>query len=219
MPASSYQPQSVDSNLIAKYRYPDNVDPDTRYVFYLHGKIIEDQGVPAISPEFGEYEYPEILTVLESKGFIVISEQRAKATHAEDYAGIITGQVNDLLDSGVEPGSITVVGASKGAAIAASVSNLVSDSGVNFVLLGACYQPMIETWMEQGRLLYGNVLSIYDFADDYAASCQELFDFSAGIGLGEHKEIVLQVGTGHGILYKPLPEWILPTIQWANQER
>jgi hypothetical protein len=64
--------------------------------------------------------------------------------------------------------------------------------------------------------LYGNVLSIYDSSDELAGSCQSLFDFSQGKGLARHEEIVLQVGTGHGILYKPLDEWITPIIQWAG---
>jgi len=47
-------------------------------------------------------------------------------------------------------------------------------------------------------------------------SCAKLFALSEGKGLGRHSEIVLHVGTGHGILYKPLDEWILPTVQWAK---
>ncbi len=40
---------------------------------------------------------------------------------------------------------------------------------------------------------------------------------SEGNGLGRHDEIVLQVGTGHGILFKPLDEWVLPTVEWAAE--
>ena len=36
--------------------------------------------------------------------------------------------------------------------------------------------------------------------------------------VSRRNEIVLQVGTGHGILYEPLSEWVLPTVKWANQE-
>jgi hypothetical protein len=64
--------------------------------------------------------------------------------------------------------------------------------------------------------LYGNVLAIRDSSDDLSGSCQELFDVSAGNGLGRHNEIVLNIGTGHGILYKPLKEWIQPTVDWAK---
>ena len=43
------------------YEFPANISPNKRYLFYLHGKIIEDQGIPAISPDYGEYEYEAIL--------------------------------------------------------------------------------------------------------------------------------------------------------------
>lgn len=40
---------------------------------------------------------------------------------------------------------------------------------------------------------------------------------SRATGLNRHKEIELQLGTGHAILYKPLKEWIEPVVEWANQ--
>ena len=69
-----------------------------------------------------------------------------------------------------------------------------------------------------GVWLSGNVLSIYDSSDAYAGSCEGIFALSEGKGLGQHEELVLHLGTGHGILYEPLSEWVLPTVQWANQE-
>jgi hypothetical protein len=50
-----------------------------------------------------------------------------------------------------------------------------------------------------------------------AGSCQELFSFSEGKGISKYNEIVLNVGKGHGILFKPLDEWIIPVIQWAGK--
>jgi hypothetical protein len=65
-------------------------------------------------------------------------------------------------------------------------------------------------------VLYGNVLAIRDASDDLSGSCNELFAYSTGRGLGKHKEILLHIGTGHGILYQPLDEWIAPTVDWAQ---
>ena len=31
------------------YSFPANIDPDKQYLLYLHGKILEDQGIPAVS--------------------------------------------------------------------------------------------------------------------------------------------------------------------------
>lgn len=217
-PASTQSPSLTPEFDLEDFAFPTAIGPTNKYMFYLHGKIIEDQGLPAISPEFGEYRYEEILRTLQSHGLMIISEQRPRDADLTDYALRVTRQVNDLLNYGVPPGSITVVGASKGAAIASLVSDLVSNSDVNYVLLGGCYQPMVDEWIEQGKSLSGNVLSIYDFTDEYASSCEELFAFSESTRLGQHGELVLQVGAGHGILYKPLTEWVLPTARWAKQD-
>jgi hypothetical protein len=185
----------------------------------LHGKIIEDQGLPAISPEYGEYQYEEILEALERPGFVVVSEQRPKNADGWEYARRTAGQVADLIAAGVPPSSITIVGASKGASIATAVSSLVGNPEVNYVLLGSCHPTLIDEWRRQGVTLSGNVLAIYDIADDeYSGSCADLFALSEGKGLNRHDELVLRVGTGHGILYEPLPEWVLPTVRWARQE-
>lgn len=202
---------------MAAYAFPRFIDPESRYLFYLHGKITEDQGLAAVSPEYGEYEYASILETLEDRGFEVISEQRPKDTDADAYAQRVVGQIRLLLDAHVPPGSITVVGASKGGYIAATVAHLLDGPLVNYVLLGTCYPSMVEDWTRRQVLLHGNVLAIYDSADVYAGSCQDLFDISRGKGLGRHQEMVLHIGTGHGILYKPLEEWILPTEEWARK--
>ncbi len=219
IPNSEEMTQEMSSALADRYGYPTEIDPERRYMFYMHGKIIEDQGLPAISPQFGEYQYEEILETLESYGFVIISEQRPRDADGSEYARRGASQVVELLTAGVPAGSITVVGASKGASIATVVSYLVGNPDVNYVLLGSCHPTLIEGWRQQGVTLSGNVLGIRDVADDeYSGSCSELFNLSQGEGLNRSDEIVLQVGTGHGILYQPLPEWVLPTIHWANQE-
>jgi hypothetical protein len=203
-------------SFLAGYDFPSSIDPAKNYLFYLHGKIIEDQGLHAVSPDFGEYEYQAILEKLESQGFEVISEQRSQGTFAEEYASRVVEQIKTLKDAGVPAENITVVGASKGAGIAATVSSLVKDPKINFVLLGFCAPDTVRELVRHRMSLYGNVLAIRDAVDNLSGSCQELFDFSKGKGLGRHDEIVLNIGTGHGILYKPLDEWIQPTVDWAK---
>jgi hypothetical protein len=211
-------PQEGASAVEGRYGFPAQIDLTERYLFYMHGKIIEDQGLPATSPEFGRYQYEEILSTLESFEFVVVSDLRPKDADGWEYARRGAGQVRELIAAGVSPAAITVVGASKGASIAAGVSYLVGNPDVNYVLLGSCPPIMIEQWIQQGITLSGNVLAIRDIADDgYSGSCDGLFTFSQGHGLNRHDEIVLHVGTGHGILYQPLPEWVLPTIHWADQ--
>jgi hypothetical protein len=202
---------------LTAYEFPASIDPADRYLFYLHGRIVEDQGVPAIDPRYGEYEYASILKRLADHGLVVISEQRAKDTIVDAYARRVVQQIGRLRSAGVPPDHITVVGASKGGWIAAWVSDMLQNRQVNFVLLGTCHPSMIEYCRVNHVTLYGNVLAISDAVDEYSGACEELFRMSEGTGLGRHEDILLHVGTGHGILYKPLDEWVLPTVNWAKQ--
>jgi len=215
-PAST-STQTPSSFNMLKYNFPESVDPTNAYLFYLHGKIIEDQGIPAISPDFGEYEYQAILERLSSYGFVVISEQRAKNTDSMAYAQKISGQVTALLNAGVPAENITVVGASKGAGITIFVSHLLKNIDVNFVIMAICNPETVKALVQDQITLSGNVLSIYDSMDELAGSCQELFSFSEGNGISKYNEIILNLGTGHGILFKPLDEWIIPAVQWARK--
>ena len=214
--ASNTSSPVSQKDFLAEFSFPTEIEPSSRYMFYIHGKIIEDQGIPAISPEFGEYRYEDILRTLQSFGFVIISEQRPKNANSMEYAQRTVAQVHKLLSSGVPPESITVVGASKGGAITMIISHLLKNSELNYVLLGSCDSPTVNDLVQQSAPLFGNVLAIHDSSDVYADSCDDLFAFSEGKGIGHHDELVLHVGTGHGILYKPLLEWVLPTVQWAN---
>jgi hypothetical protein len=194
---------------------PTPVDPTGFYLFYLHGKLIEDEGLPAVSPEHGEYQYEAILERLSGLGFTVISEVRPRDADVTAYAERVVGQADSLLRAGVPPEHIAVVGASKGAYIAALASHLARNPRLRFVLLAGCSAGTVAYMREHGVDLYGDVLAIRDAADtELAGPCAEVFALSEGIG--RHAEVVLDVGTGHGILYRPLDEWVLPTVEWAR---
>jgi len=201
----------------ASYEFPETIDPTKSYMFYLHGKIIEDQGIPAISPEYGEYEFEAILEKLSSYDFILIGERRAQNTDPIEYAKKVADQVNILLEAGVPAGNISIVGASKGAGITIYVSNLLENKEITFVLLAICHPDQVLSFIQEGISLNGNVLSIYDSNDQYAGTCQDLFSISEGSGIGKYDEIILKIGTGHGVLYQPFDEWILPIVQWVEE--
>ena len=183
-------------------------DPKSRYLLYLHGKIVERARRPT-SPQYGVYEYDQILDTFKQRGFVVISEQRSKDTDVEQYAKKVAEQVRDLIKSGVPPAQITVVGASQGSWIAMLASTYLKNRSVNFVLIAACSAD--EGFLKQIDL-HGNVLSIYE-RSDLAGSC-EMFREDA-TGLGEYKEIELNTKLRHGFIYRPLTEWVEPTIAWA----
>ena len=110
------------------------------------------------------------------------------------------------------------MGVSKGAAIAINVSHFLENKEVNFVIMAICAPENVASFKQERIFLYGNVLSIYDVTDEYAGSCKDLFAFSQGKGISRFDELVLNIGRGHGMLYKPLDEWITPVIQWAGKQ-
>ena len=177
---------------LSEYSFPESIDLTKQYLFYLHGKIIEDQGIPAVSPQYGKYEYQAILEKLNSYGFIVISEHRAKNTDGVVYAKRVTEQVTALLKAGVPAKNITVVGASKGAWITAHASHLLGNEDLHFVILAICHPDVVDTFIQDQIYLHGDILSVYDSVDEYAGSCQEYFSFSEGKGISQYDEIVLK---------------------------
>lgn len=193
---------------------PDRIDAEARYMFYFHGRIVEIKGIRPISEKYGAYEYEKILGALKDRGFIVISEARRRNTVTTRYAQKVVSQIGELLQAGVPPAHITVVGASKGSLIAMQVSTMLCNKEVNFVFMAACND---EVFHRYDINFCGNILSIYDEKDVLAGTCEKFVKNSSGIG--KYKEIKLTVGTGHGILYKPLKEWIDPVVQWAKGQK
>ncbi|MBV9958896.1 MAG: alpha/beta hydrolase [Acidobacteria bacterium] len=192
---------------------PEKIDTQARYLFYLHGRIIEEKGIRPTDERYGVYEYEEILKTLAGKGFVVISEARRQGTDIKEYAPRVVEQIRALLKAGVAPQHITVVGASKGSVITMMVSTLLRNRDVNFVIMSNCNDWVLKNFEVD---LYGNVLSIYDVKDEFGTTCRKIF--ARATGLNRHREIELKVGTGHAILYRPLKEWVDPVVEWANQK-
>ena len=190
---------------------PKNIDTRANYLFYLHGRIIEEQGIRPTSERYGVYEYEKILDKLKSRGLVVISEPRPRGTDIDQYAAKVIGQIQKLLKAGVAPQHITVVGASKGSVIAMVVSLRLKNSDVNFVLMGNCNDGTLE---QRQVDLWGNVLSIFDTSDEIGGTCQKFFERAKG--LNRRKEVELRTGLGHGFLYRDMNEWIDPAVEWAT---
>ena len=192
------------------------VDSTGRYMFYFHGRIIEDQGLPAISPAYGEYQYDAIIERLAEFGFTIISEVRPPNADVIAHAERAVALIDSLLGAGVSADDITLVGASKGAYIAALSAHLARTPRLNVVLLAGCSTGTVAYMLENNVDPYGDVLTIRDVADtELAGSCAEVFAFSEGVG--RHHEIVVDAGTGHGIIFQPIDEWVLPTVEWAKE--
>jgi hypothetical protein len=186
-----------------------------RYLFYLHGKIIEDQGAHAIDTVhgYGAYQYDEILNAFRKANFTVMSEVRRKNANPFEYAHRIEKQVDSLIRKGVKPDNITIVGASKGAIISMFISSYLKNKDVNFVFMGGCDDEILKAFPQ--IQFCGNILSIYEKTDE-EGSCAG-FKKSSKLTVPHYREIELNTGLKHGYLYKALPEWMEPAIQWANK--
>ena len=195
---------------------PREIDLSGRYLFFLHGAIVEGGDRRPTSERFGVYEYDRLLEAFGGKGFIVISEARGPGTLVTAYAEKVAAQARKLLEAGVPAGNITVAGASKGGAIAVVVSSMVKDEDLNYALIATCGERMIDTMANLGRFLTGNVLSVYESSDELTCSCGKLFDLSKGKGLNRHREVELDTGLHHGFHYRPLKEWVDPVTEWAR---
>lgn len=189
---------------------PGTIDTKALYLFYLHGYIVEAGNTRPTSPKFGVYEYEQILETFKRGGFVVISEARQRSSEIKPHAEKVAVQVKQLLNAGVPPQNITVVGASQGAWMAMLVSTYLKNRSLNFVALGACAA-------DDGLLnqvdLYGNVLFISE-KTDLPGSCQRFRDDATG--LSEYKEVETNTGQRHGFLYRPMKEWVAPTSAWAQ---
>ena len=181
------------------------------YLYYLHGKIIEDLGPDGVSPRFGRYDYPGIIQAFEHARLIVKSEVRPKDTDPSAYADQLISEIRSKLATGVPPSNITIVGASKGSVIAMLASSRLRVDGVRYVFLANC-----NAWLEQtyAPRFTGDVLSIYEATDDVGQSCRAIAARSRSIG--RFVEIKLETGLGHGMVYRPLAEWVDPTTAWAT---
>ncbi len=182
-------------------------------IFYLHGRIIELEGVQPVHDRFGLYDYNGIVKALEADGATVISNVRSGDINVSSYARDVAGKIDEMIESGVAAESITVVGFSKGGMIAIYVSNILGRSDINFVFLAAC-----SSWIKSypNLTVNGNILSIYEKSDSLAGSCKKLVRRNDAIS--SFQEIRLKTGKEHGAFYLPRPAWLDPLLIWIAAE-
>jgi pimeloyl-ACP methyl ester carboxylesterase len=193
---------------------PAAPDPKAHYLFYLHGRIIEVQGPEAVSQDFGRYEYDPILEAFAERGFTVIAEVR-KDGAGREFAVATARQVRALLDAGVPPRSITVVGFSKGGYLALGVSAIVASEDVGYAILAGCGSD--PAWLARlGPRIRGRFLSLLDRSDRLSPSCEPLF--AAAELVSDTSEHVFDTGLDHGLFYRPRTDWIGRVADWARPD-
>jgi hypothetical protein len=193
---------------------PAVIDMNARYLFHMHGLIIELQGVNA-QGWYGQYKYRWTIEALADRGFDVISEARSR-TQVLAYANVVAGQVAKLRAAGVPADHITVTGISKGGEITVLTTAAIGDPDVRFVVMAGCGRRDVfnvtGALQKIGRRPQGRVLSIYDRHDTEAGSCARYLTEGPGLTF---KETVLDVGRGHALFYTPERAWLDPVTDFA----
>lgn len=192
--------------------FPDTIEPGGTYVFYSHGNIVEGKNSRPKHPKFGIYDFPAIKRELADSEFELIAYHRPQNTNPVQYAKELAAQVHQLLDAGVAPNRITILGFSKGGYITALTSNELKNKAINVIILAGCWD-----WVENSPevQLYGNFLSIYE-TSDAVGSCKMLAESSPG--LVSFEEIAITTGKKHGAFYKPREEWVEPVKVWIQSK-
>lgn len=183
-----------------------------KHIFYLHGMIIEVQGINAVSPQFGPYEYTTIVDSLKATGAKVHSEVRTENTDFYEFGKKVSKQIDDLIAKGVAPSDIKVIGASKGGMIAMYISDM-NVNKVNYVLLGSSsdYSRKTFDWN-----LHGNILGIYEKSDTVAGDNYQYW-IDKSTNASKFEQLQINTGLGHGFLYTPNKAWLNPAKEWMTQ--
>jgi len=199
--------------IIFSVLFDSQEEENDRFIFFLHNRFLETHELNEFHPEYGRTEYKEIISEVQKSGFKVISKKRNENVNVREYAIGIVNQIDSLLKKGIAPRKITIVGTSKGGYIAQYVSTLAENPDLNFVFIASFRNNDIETIPDINYC--GKILTIYEKSDLFGVSAIER-KRNSSCEIKEFKEIEINTGLGHGFLFKPLKEWIQPTIKWAN---
>ncbi|MEO1207848.1 MAG: alpha/beta hydrolase [Pseudomonadota bacterium] len=194
------------------HNLPEQIGADSRYIIYVHGRIIETEGPEAVSERFGPYDFRGITEALSSHGHVVVAELREPG--GLEYVDTIVDQVRTLRGAGVPSANITVVGFSKGGYMTLRAARELQDPEVNYAILAGCIAETIAGDQLSADGLDGRLLSMADSVDDLGFPCTPFFERNKQ--LSSPISIVFHEGTGHGLFYAADPVWLTPLMDWID---
>jgi dienelactone hydrolase len=190
---------------------PDSYNKASKFVFYSHGFIVEGDNPMPIETKhgWGVYDFPGIKQALSDERYTLIATHRKKNTDPFNYAKQLSEDIRSLVNNGVKPTHITLVGFSRGAFITGLTSHYLKDIDVNTILQAGCGR--LISAKHSDIQVYGDVLSVYEKSDG-AKSCAKLKAKSTA--LTSFEEIEINTGLSHGAFYTPSDEWLVPVKNW-----
>jgi len=194
--------------------FPSDIDADAAYVIYSHGLIVEGENETPVHPSWGTYEFPAIKAALSrDASYHVVAHHRRANTKVAAYVEQLEGWVRRLVELGVSPQRITLVGFSRGGEITARTASRLKPLPINTVLLATCWEHGVQ---DEPKISFsGRFLSIYE-TSDVALSCRKLATRSDA--LDEFEEIAISTGEQHGAFFRPRPEWVEPLLNWLPND-
>ncbi len=189
------------------------MNKNEKHIFYLHGAIIESQGIEAVSSRYGAYRYTEIIDSLKSTGATVHNVVRTTKTDFFEFCKQTSDQIDSLVNDGVRPEDISVIGASKGGIMTMHISDM-NQHPVNYIVLAANSDRLEQSY---DLNLHGRILGVYESSDRVAGKHYEYW-IEASTNAKEFKHIEINTGLGHGFLYRPIKEWFEPAKAWMGLE-
>ena len=191
--------------------FPEKIYPDEKYVFYSHGLIVEGDNLMPVDKRWGVYDFIAVRKALADPHYNLIAYHRPKKTVADEFAEKLAADVRTLLQAGVKPENITLLGFSRGGEITLLASGKLRLDKINTILLAVCGGFVKE---HQEYQAYGNLYSIYE-TSDFAGSCQFLTDRNNNTH--SFQETAINTGKEHGAFYQPLPQWLKQVKTWVKQ--
>lgn len=182
---------------------PEKINTQAKYFFFSHGA-----GLYKSHAERAKERWQEKVGAIEELGYIMITEEREKGGD-EDYALKMSDWIDTLMDKGVLANNIYVGGYSRGARLSLTVSDILSNSKINYFLLAGCYEHDDYSGEIKGR-----ILSIYDDGDDLFSPCTGLITLNKDITF---KEVEVDSGYGHGMGSSVRDEWMDPLLAWLKK--
>jgi hypothetical protein len=187
---------------------PSEPDISSKYLFYLHGSVEEDEG----STE----KYETAIEAIADYSDIVITEVRGD-TDPNTYAEKLKTQVNALINKGIPAKNITISGFSKGSIITLAAAGAIQIPGINYVLLAGCSGYLNDKYNVDTKNMAGRILSIYDSEDEKFGSCSGIISSSDSVVF---EETEIDSGKGHKLFRIPkekfIEQWRDPLVSWAD---
>ncbi|CDL85166.1 esterase [Xenorhabdus szentirmaii] len=195
--------------------FPKNINPDEKYVFYNHGKVLEgniEKPVNPSKPHWGVYDFPGVKESLSDPDYHLIAYHRPKNTNPFEYAKKLNNDINKLIKAGVLPQNITIIGFSRGGEITIYSATELKNKNISYIILAACSN---EIQRNKKYKLYGHVYSVIEKSDE-VGSCDGIKN-NSGDNIRSYDELLIDTGQSHGVFFRPNPEWVKPVKDWIKR--